>query len=296
MMPHPILNRAIIGTFFEYFDFVLFVSLAPLIYQGLALSQAEFSQSFFATVVILASFWLRPLFAYFWGYLADHHGLSISLKRNLQLMAAGTLAIGLTPSFSEPVASFAWLGLARVLQVAAFSGEFTNSLQATEYGCARKGHYIFAATAFGAAMANALTHYGAFFDWRLPFIISGLILIFCSLSIHCNELIKPPQVWEYTSLIQFLPFAIGVIGFQLLPTQMPTGIHEHMSQALIIIGGTYFIISNYWPHLTSHVLLSILVLCAGCYLYGTQVAFAVCLAFKYTLLFASHTYLDSNTA
>ena len=98
-----VLVAASLGTVFEWYDFVLFGSLAGLIGQQF-FSKADPSIAFiFALLAFSAGFIVRPLGALVFGRLGDLVGRKYTFLVTILIMGFATFAVGLAaPSFTWP--------------------------------------------------------------------------------------------------------------------------------------------------------------------------------------------------
>ncbi|MDA9832828.1 hypothetical protein N9C31_04355 [Gammaproteobacteria bacterium] len=249
---HFMIHPLILGTFFEYFDFVLFASFSIIVLPTLL------PFAFKGHYLVLAGFWSRPLFALIWDYCAHRWPHHQTLKQNVFLMSGATLGMALLPFDSWPQSSLIALFVFRLAQVAAFSSQFPTALYLLSHTHQQSIHWLYVATALGAVFANLsvfLIEQGL--PWRLPFIISAFMLLKCT---------KIPKITHTThqksTLIHhfyLLPFALGVIIFQLVPTffQSPPIM---ISQSLLLVAIIYPLIKHVFKAKTPFMLLSCLCL------------------------------------
>jgi MHS family proline/betaine transporter-like MFS transporter len=195
-------TAAAIGTFVEYYDFVVYAYLAtvigPLFFPG-ASPVAGLLLTFgaFAT-----SYIVRPLGAMIFGSFGDRYGRRKVLSWVLLLMAAATTLIGVLPTYAQ-VGALApvLLTLVRVLQGLSMGGEFGGaSTYVAEYAPpSRRGLYMsWLAVAIGLGSlagasgvgvlgsvmsAEALSSWG----WRVPFLLAlplGLVGLYLRLRLE----------------------------------------------------------------------------------------------------------------
>src|SRR5690625_916482 len=88
-----------IGNFTEWFDFGVYSYVIVII------SDVIFPDTGWATVATFAglavSFLIRPIGGIFWGFLGDRVGRKTILAWTVILMAFGTFAVGLVPSYDR---------------------------------------------------------------------------------------------------------------------------------------------------------------------------------------------------
>jgi len=179
------------GTVFEWYDFFVYGTLAPMI-------AAAFFPSGNATLSLLLTwagfaigFGFRPLGAILFGFLGDRLGRKYTFLVTVTLMGAATAAVGMVPSEAS-------IGLAapliviflRILQGLALGGEyggaaiyvsehsppqrrgfFTGFIQASVIG----GFVLSLAVVLACRLLIPAEDFAAW-GWRLPFLLSILLL------------------------------------------------------------------------------------------------------------------------
>jgi MFS family permease len=215
-MPRPLtrhdyrtLSLAALGGALEFYDFVIYVFLAPVI--GRLFFPADMPdwlrllQTF---GIFSAGYLARPL----GGILIAHFGDLLGRKRmfslSIFLMAVPTLAIGLLPTYASiGIAAPLLLLLMRILQGVAIGGEVPGAwvFVAEHVPEQRFGFGIGTLTAgltvgilFGSLLAGAInTIYGpadvARFAWRIPFIIGG---VFGFVSVYLRRFLEETPVFQ----------------------------------------------------------------------------------------------------
>jgi MFS family permease len=179
------------GTVFEWYDFFVYGTLAPMI-------AAAFFPSDNATLSLLLTwagfaigFGFRPLGAILFGFLGDRLGRKYTFLITVTLMGAATAAVGMVPSEASIglAAPFIVIGL-RILQGLALGGEyggaaiyvaehsppgrrgfFTGFIQASVIG----GFVLSLAVVLACRLLISPEDFAAW-GWRLPFLLSILLL------------------------------------------------------------------------------------------------------------------------
>lgn len=181
---------SVIGNGLEWFDFGIYSSFSIVI------SRLMFPPRDGAAMLLVAfasfglAFIVRPVGGVLFGIYADRAGRKAALSAIILMMSAGTLIIGLTPSYASIgiVASVLVVG-ARMLQGFSAGGEFASATaMLLEYSPAGRRNLIgsFQACsqalsfALGGTVAYLLLHYlkpAALnaWGWRLPFLFGALI-------------------------------------------------------------------------------------------------------------------------
>jgi MFS transporter, MHS family, proline/betaine transporter len=180
---------ATIGNVMEWYDFGVFGYLAG----ALALNffpQGDPSAALLNTFLVFGvGLVVRPLGGIVIGRMGDTHGRKPALVLTILLMAAGTVIIGLLPTYATiGVAAPALLLLARLLQGFSTGGEWggATAFMAEWSQEGRRGFYTslqqmsvaggallgagFAALLTSTLGAEAVNEWG----WRIPFLIGGL--------------------------------------------------------------------------------------------------------------------------
>jgi MFS family permease len=181
-----------IGTTIEWYDFFIFSTAVPLVFNTQffsTLSPASGTLAGFATlgVGIVA----RPVGGVLWGHFGDRVGRKAMLVASLLLMGAATVGVGLLPTYAQ-VGVFApvLLVVMRVLQGVSAGGEWGGAaLMAVEHAPpGKRGAYgafsqigvpaglILAQLAFVAVTASTTPEQFTAWGWRLPFLFSIVLV------------------------------------------------------------------------------------------------------------------------
>jgi MHS family proline/betaine transporter-like MFS transporter len=179
------------GNLLEWYDFVIYAYMAPLI----ALKFFPSSDPLAGLLAVFATFGLgfvvRPLGGILIGRLGDTKGRKAALLITIFLMALGTAGIGLVPSRAAIGPAAPWLLLlCRLIQGFSAGGEwasattfiyewapkerrgFFSSLQQSSVACG-----MLLGSAVAALLTTLLTrHQMMDFGWRIPFLLGALIL------------------------------------------------------------------------------------------------------------------------
>ena len=180
------------GTAFEWYDFFIFGSLAPVIskvfFAGLEPTQALIA----ALALFAAGFAFRPLGALIFGVVGDKLGRKGAFLVTVSLMGAATFLIGLLPTYAQsgtlgPVL----LVILRILQGIALGGEYGGAaIYVAEHAPNDKRGastgWIQSSASFGLLAALLVivatrTAMGedafAVWGWRIPFLVSAVLLV-----------------------------------------------------------------------------------------------------------------------
>jgi MFS family permease len=180
-----------LGTVFEWYDFYLYGSLAPIIAKQFFSGLDAGSAFIFALLAFAAGFIVRPFGAIFFGRLGDMIGRKYTFLVTILIMGLSTFIVGILPSYAAigVAAPVILIGL-RLLQGLALGGEYggaaTYVAEHSPHG--KRGAYTawIQTTATMGLFLSLLVILGvrtslgeaAFGDWgwRIPFLVSILLL------------------------------------------------------------------------------------------------------------------------
>jgi MFS family permease len=179
------------GTAFEWYDFFIFGSLAPVIskvfFAGLDPTPALLA----ALALFAAGFAFRPLGALIFGVVGDRLGRKGAFLVTVSLMGLATFLIGFLPTYAQAGSTGpALLILLRILQGIALGGEYGGAaIYVAEHApAAKRGAstgWIQSSASFGLLAALLVivatrTAVGedafAVWGWRVPFLVSAVLL------------------------------------------------------------------------------------------------------------------------
>jgi MFS transporter, MHS family, shikimate and dehydroshikimate transport protein len=187
-----VLLSSYIGSAIEYYDFLLYVAAASLIFGQLFFSQLTPTMATIASLGTLAVGYVsRPLGAAVFGHFGDRYGRKSVLVATLVLMGVSTSAIGLLPTGKDAgLWSPALLILLRLLQGLSAGGEWGGGvLMAFEHAPADRrglaGSFTNAGGPSGTMLAALVLglfsllpqHQFMIWGWRVPFLLSFLLVM-----------------------------------------------------------------------------------------------------------------------
>lgn len=176
------------GTFFEWFDLLVYAMFAITISRLFFPQDDAQSALLFSLMTFASSFLIRPVGAVVLGIMADKVGRRATLSFAALLMLAGTALIAVVPTYQTiGVAAPALLVLGRLLQGFSVGGEF---------GCAN------------SYLTEQSEGRKAFFA-SMQFSTSGLAVVTASVFAYvCNHFLTPEQInsWGWR-----LPFVFGCL-------------------------------------------------------------------------------------
>lgn len=237
------LIAASVGNALEWFDWTIYATFS-IYFAGAFFPSGNDTLALINTFAAYAlAFFFRPLGGILLGRFADTRGRKPAMILTIALMAGGSVAIGILPTFEQ----VGWLApvllvLARIAQGLSLGGEVSNaSAYLGEIAPpARRGRYssffyistgtaVLIASVLGFVLARTmdkadLTSYG----WRLPFLLGGvlgLVGLWLRRSLAETELFEKRKSDArrverplLTTLTQH-PKAVGrLIGFTMLST------------------------------------------------------------------------------
>ena len=186
-----ILAAAVAGNALEFYDFVAYSFFAVSIGKSFFPTSSASSSLLIAVTVFGVGFLSRPFGGIFIGLFADRAGRKPAMLLTVALITAGTLAIGLTPTYASiGIAAPAVIVLARLVQGLALGGEVGPStaylVEAAPdhrrglYGSwqmASQGIATFVAGGLGLGLAATLSPADMqSWGWRVPFLVSVLLV------------------------------------------------------------------------------------------------------------------------
>lgn len=187
-----ILRGAAVGQFVEWYDFLVYASLAPLLAVLFFPATNPATAILSVLAVYGAGFLMRPLGGMVCGVLADRVGRRNILAATILLMGGATLTIGLLPTYDAiGLAAPALLLVCRLTQGFSAGGESSSmgplvlesappSKRGFAIGIALAASYVPSAFAgFFILSLNGLFGVDAFNAgiWRVPFILGGVFAV-----------------------------------------------------------------------------------------------------------------------
>lgn len=180
------------GTTFEWYDFFIFGSLAPVISRVFFANLDPTPALIAALALFAAGFAFRPLGALIFGVVGDRLGRKGAFLITVSLMGLSTFLIGFLPTYAQSGSLGPTLLIAlRIVQGIALGGEYGGAaIYVAEHAPnSRRGAatgWIQASASFGLLAAllvivvtrnkigeDAFTAWG----WRIPFLASALLLV-----------------------------------------------------------------------------------------------------------------------
>ncbi|MDI4235355.1 MFS transporter [Bradyrhizobium sp. 31Argb] len=117
-----------VGNLVEWYDFYAYTAFALYFAPAFFPGNDPVVQQFNAAVIFAATFLMRPLGGWLFGFIADRYGRRLSLTVSVVCMCFGSLIIAVTPTYATiGFAAPAILALARVIEGLSLGGEYGAS-------------------------------------------------------------------------------------------------------------------------------------------------------------------------
>lgn len=186
-----VLYAASLGTVFEWYDFLLFGALAPIMAKQFFAKTDPTTGLILALLAFSAGFIVRPLGALVFGRLGDLVGRKYTFLVTIVVMGVATFLVGLLPNFDTwGLWAPCLLIVLRLLQGLAVGGEYGGAaIYTAEHAEAhRRGEFtswVQAAGTLGLLLSllvilGCRTALGeeafSYWGWRLPFLLSVILL------------------------------------------------------------------------------------------------------------------------
>ena len=180
-----------LGTVFEWYDFILFGSLAPVIARQFFTKVDPSTGLIFALLAFSAGFIVRPFGALVFGRLGDVVGRKYTFLVTILIMGLSTFAVGFLPNYDAiGITAPIILIILRLLQGLAVGGEYGGAVVyvAEHAPKQRRGEFTSWIQTTGSAgfilslivvlATRTVTGETAFLEWgwRIPFLLSIFLL------------------------------------------------------------------------------------------------------------------------
>lgn len=186
-----VVASSLLGTVIEYYDFLLYSTMAALVFGRLYFPTSSGSVSTIAAFGTLAAgYAARPIGGILFGHFGDRIGRKSMLVLSMILMGGASFLIGALPTYDAiGIAAPILLVTFRIIQGIAVGGEFGGAaLMVVEHADAKRrgawtgimllGSPIGSVLSTLAVMLVSLLPDDSFYawGWRVPFLISALLL------------------------------------------------------------------------------------------------------------------------
>src|ERR1700759_5097305 len=186
-----------VGNLVEWYDFYAYTAFALYFAPAFFPQSDPVVQQLNAAVLFAATFLMRPLGGWLFGYIADRYGRRLSLTLSVVCMCFGSLIIAVTPTYASiGIAAPAILALARIIEGLSLGGEYGAS--ATYLSEVADAHYrgFYYSFQYVTLIGGPLTAIVLLlllqkvfltpeelkdWGWRIPFVIGALLAIFTAI-------------------------------------------------------------------------------------------------------------------
>jgi MHS family alpha-ketoglutarate permease-like MFS transporter len=185
-----------IGNLVEWYDFYAYTAFALYFAGAFFPATDPVVQQLNAAVLFAATFLMRPLGGWLFGYLADHFGRRLSLTLSVVCMCFGSLMIAVTPTFATiGFAAPVILALARVIEGLSLGGEYGASATYLSEVADTKHRGFYSSFQYVTLIGGQLTAIIVLlllqkvfltpeqlkaWGWRIPFVIGAFLAIFAA--------------------------------------------------------------------------------------------------------------------
>ncbi|MGJ4887384.1 MFS transporter [Bradyrhizobium sp. HKCCYLRH3099] len=182
------------GNLVEWYDFYAYTAFALYFAPAFFPSKDPVVEQLNAAVVFAATFLMRPLGGWLFGYLADQYGRRLSLTVSVLCMCFGSLIIAVTPTYATiGIAAPIILALARVIEGLSLGGEYGASATYLSEVADAKHRGFYSSFQYVTLIGGQLTAIIVLlllqkvflttdelkaWGWRIPFFIGACLAIF----------------------------------------------------------------------------------------------------------------------
>src|SRR6201995_3938046 len=185
-----------VGNLVEWYDFYAYTAFALYFAPAFFPNSDPVVQQLNAAVLYAATFLMRPLGGWLFGYLADHYGRRLSLTLSVVCMCFGSLIIATTPTYATiGVAAPVILALARIIEGLSLGGEYCASATYLSEDADPKHRGFYSSFQYVTLIGGQLTAIIVLlllqkvflapqelkdWGWRIPFVIGAMLAIFAA--------------------------------------------------------------------------------------------------------------------
>jgi MFS transporter, MHS family, alpha-ketoglutarate permease len=183
-----------LGNLVEWYDFYAYTAFALYFAPAFFPHSDPVVQQLDAAVVFSATFLMRPLGGWLFGFIADRYGRRLSLTLSVLCMCFGSLIIAVTPTYAAiGLAAPALLVLARMVEGLSLGGEYGASATYLSEVADAKHRGFYSSFQYVTLIGGQLTAIIVLlllqkvfltpdelkqWGWRIPFVIGALLAIF----------------------------------------------------------------------------------------------------------------------
>jgi MFS family permease len=180
-----------IGTFLEYFDFMLYVHMAILLNELFFPQTDPHTATILSAFAFCSSYFLRPFGALIFGWIGDHLGRKHTVVITSMMMSISCIVIANLPTYAQVGITAAWgVTICRVMQGLSSMGEMMGAeVYLTELIKKPSSQYV-AVSSIGISaivggmvalgVAVLVTKFGL--NWRIAFWIGATVAVIGSIA------------------------------------------------------------------------------------------------------------------
>jgi len=195
-----------VGNLVEWYDFYAYTAFALYFAPAFFPHDDPVVQQLNVAVLFAATFLMRPLGGWLFGYIADRYGRRLSLTLSVVFMCFGSLIIAVTPTYQTiGFAAPAILALARVIEGLSLGGEYGASATYLSEVADAKHRGFYSSFQYVTLIGGQLTAIIVLlllqkvfltpdelraWGWRIPFVIGAMLAIVAAVmrrSLHETE-------------------------------------------------------------------------------------------------------------
>ena len=185
-----------VGNLVEWYDFYAYTAFALYFAPAFFPNSDPVVQQLNAAVLFAATFLMRPLGGWLFGYIADRYGRRLSLTLSVVCMCFGSLIIAVTPTYASiGIAAPAILALARIIEGLSLGGEYGASATYLSEVADPRHRGFYSSFQYVTLIGGQLTAIIVLlllqkvfltpeelrvWGWRIPFVIGALLAIFAA--------------------------------------------------------------------------------------------------------------------
>ena len=185
-----------IGNLVEWYDFYAYTAFALYFAPAFFPQSDPVVQQLNAAVLFAATFLMRPLGGWLFGYIADRYGRRLSLTLSVVFMCFVSLIIAATPTYASiGLAAPAILAIARVIEGLSLGGEYGASATYLSEVADAKHRGFYSSFQYVTLIGGQLTAIIVLlllqkvflteqelkeWGWRVPFVIGAMLAIFAA--------------------------------------------------------------------------------------------------------------------
>src|SRR6201987_3141136 len=225
-----------VGNLVEWYKFYAYTGFALYFAPAFFPTSDPVVQQLNAAVLFAATFLMRPLGGWLFGYLADHFGRRLSLTLSVVCMCFGSLMIAVTPTYASiGFAAPALLALARIIEGLSLGGEYGASATYLSEVADPKHRGFYSSFQYVTLIGGQLTAIIVLlllqkvfltpdelkeWGWRIPFAIGAGLAIFAAVMrrslqeteafVEAKKAVKPTG--SITTLLKYPRELLLVVG------------------------------------------------------------------------------------